>query len=776
MSRLKRLIVEIHDRSLWQVLLVYAGGSWAVLEAVAFFRDEYGLPGWLLTVVLVLLVVGLFVVVVLSFVPVEAVAAPTPAEVTPPTETEAGVAEAEAVAARRRVLTWRNAGFAFVGVLAVWGLVAAGWVVLGGTGYLLFRGAAAGFVEPEDCVVVAEFENETDRDALGLAVREAVVTDIWQTSYVTVLGDERLLETLGLMRLPDTTHVDQHLALEIASRENCPAVVAGTVAPLGTGYSLAATLLETETGDEVARLRETAADETEVIGVVERLAHLVRRHLGESLPSIRRSEPLERVTTSSLEALKSYSLASSGPMRRGDWAGAIRLLEQAVALDTAFAEAYRKLGSAYGNAGRGDEGYRSSNLAYRFRERLPERERLRIVGDYHWSRVWADSMVHYYELGLELYPNPDVWSNNLAIVYNGQYRFEDAVAVWLKLLARPTPGMEWQYAVELAQPARSLGRHGLADSALAIMRQKLPPGDPRLIETAAWNAYYAGDLMLVDSLARELEKDPRPGLALLGTDLRVLLAAMYGRMDQALALAADWLRFIELAWFVAGTPERALPNLDDARSQLTLGTGRPFEEYRDVGSIAWGYALAGDVQSARELLAVQDSLVENNDFNPIGSREYVLAVIALQEGRAEDAVQYFSRAKAAYYGYLWWENRALLAEAHAALGNFNEAIAQYDTLTGTYRLHDWDRYRYLQLLPLAHERLGSLYLEVGDTVAAARHLAEFIELWKDADPELLPRVARAQRLLAQLGAEEPGQASIPLRDHPRFQALLDKYE
>jgi hypothetical protein len=81
MSRLKRLIVEIHDRSLWQVLLVYVGGSWAFLEAVAFFRDEYGLPGWLLTVVLVLLVVGLFVVVALSFVPVEAVAAPTPAVV-----------------------------------------------------------------------------------------------------------------------------------------------------------------------------------------------------------------------------------------------------------------------------------------------------------------------------------------------------------------------------------------------------------------------------------------------------------------------------------------------------------------------------------------------------------------------------------------------------------------------------------------------------------------------------------------------------------------------
>jgi hypothetical protein len=211
MSRLKRLIVEIHDRSLWQVLLVYVGGSWAVLEAVALFRDEFGLPDWLFPVALFLLIVGAIIVVALSIVPVETASAPT--------ESDSGVAEVETVP-HHRFLTWRNAGFAFVGVLAVWGLVAAGWVVLGGTGFLLTRAAAADFVEPEDCVVVAEFENETNRDALGLAVREAVVTDIGQSPYVTVLEDIELRETLGLMRLPDTTYVDQGLALEIAS---CPA-------------------------------------------------------------------------------------------------------------------------------------------------------------------------------------------------------------------------------------------------------------------------------------------------------------------------------------------------------------------------------------------------------------------------------------------------------------------------------------------------------------------------------------------------------------------------
>jgi hypothetical protein len=228
MSRLKRLIVEAHQRSLWQALVVYVGASLGVLGTVDLFIEYLGLPRWLIWVAFSLLVMGLPVVIVISLAKEEVYGDEVPAE----------HAEAAAEEDRRlRVLTWRTAGFAFVGVLAVWGLVAAGWVVLGGTGYLLFRGAAAGFVEPEDCVVVAEFANETERPYFGLAMRGAVVTDIGQSSYVTVLWDERLRETLGLMRLPDTTRVDQRLALEIARRENCPAVVSGTVAPLGTGYS-----------------------------------------------------------------------------------------------------------------------------------------------------------------------------------------------------------------------------------------------------------------------------------------------------------------------------------------------------------------------------------------------------------------------------------------------------------------------------------------------------------------------------------------------------------
>lgn len=53
-------------------------------------------------------------------------------------------------------------------------------------------------------------------------------------------------------------------------------------------------------------------------------------------------------------------------------------------------------------------------------------------------------------------------------------------------------------------------------------------------------------------------------------------------------------------------------------------------------------------------------------------------------------------------------------------------------------------------LPVIHERLGQLYEAEGDVPKAAEHYRAFIKLWKNADPELRPRVAEVRRRLAKL--------------------------
>ena len=53
----------------------------------------------------------------------------------------------------------------------------------------------------------------------------------------------------------------------------------------------------------------------------------------------------------------------------------------------------------------------------------------------------------------------------------------------------------------------------------------------------------------------------------------------------------------------------------------------------------------------------------------------------------------------------------------------------------------------------SYRRLGELYEQRGDTAKAVEYYNEFVELWKDADPELQPQVEDVKRRLAALVGE-----------------------
>jgi tetratricopeptide (TPR) repeat protein len=176
-------------------------------------------------------------------------------------------------------------------------------------------------------------------------------------------------------------------------------------------------------------------------------------------------------------------------------------------------------------------------------------------------------------------------------------------------------------------------------------------------------------------------------------------------------------------------------------------------EYNALGHIANGYALAGYVAAAESILAQMDSLSNTGDFRPGAIGEQVRAVIALHEGRPEESLEHLRLARAAEYGLRHHPARLLMGDSYVALGRLADAVVQYDSLVSTYRLFYGDMATYGPLLPLAHERLGTTYLALGDTTLAVRHLAAFVELWQDADPELQPRVQDVKQRLARLVGE-----------------------
>jgi hypothetical protein len=58
-----------------------------------------------------------------------------------------------------------------------------------------------------------------------------------------------------------------------------------------------------------------------------------------------------------------------------------------------------------------------------------------------------------------------------------------------------------------------------------------------------------------------------------------------------------------------------------------------------------------------------------------------------------------------------------------------------------------------QYLAGTYKRLGELYEARGDRQKAVSYYTKFVELWKNADPELQPKVAEVRRSLARLDVE-----------------------
>ncbi len=744
---------RINRGTLWLVLGIYLLSAWLAYHVIRGLTEKLSLPGWVPGLAGALFILLLPVVLWAAFVRDIDEASGDGAE-RAAAGPEASAVDRSDEHGARRFFTWRNMALGGLSLFAIWGIVAAGWILFAFPG-LVLRAEAAGFFSANDRVVVAELEDQTEENALAIAVREAIITDLDGSSYLRVVDRGELREVFERMRLDEDVRLDASVAVEIARREGYPAVVAGSVAPLGTGYQLTARIVEASTGEVAVRLRETAANDAEVLGAAERLVRLVRRHLGESLGSLRRAPPLPNVTTASLEALELYARAQEMALA-GNELAAIPLGVQAVEIDSGFAAAHRALGIWYSNVGDPVAGMTHVDRAHRFGQRLIPRERYMTGALFHAYRGRLDSAAYYYGLAVERFPGLTAAINNLGDVYERMGRNEDARALYWQAVEQRVSAIN---LYNLASAERVLGRHAAADSTLRRLEQAFP-NTWLTWSTQAMNSFYAADFVRVEEVARGMAESQWPFPRSYGRWLQASVGAMHGRARSALALAdtsADHalefgsrpfsyqtLRVAVYTALAAGTPERARPLLEKLGPPQQLGAA-PLFEYWALGYVANGHAVAGDLSQARAILARMDSLAQAFDLSPPGIGDQVRAVIALQENRPAASLEHLRRARSREQGNLHYPSRLFLADTYAALGQLESAAAHYDTLTRTYGLDFRDLGTYGPLRPLAHERAGSVYLALGDTTTALRHLSAFVELWSQADSELQPRVEAARQ-------------------------------
>jgi tetratricopeptide (TPR) repeat protein len=724
------------------VLGVYAASAFGVLQVVDLLADNLGLPAWVFPSALALLVVGLPIILTTALV--QTASARVPAG--PP----------------RKWLTWRRALLGGVAAFTALGLSAGGYLALRAAGIGPFGSLVAkGEFEASDRILIADFHSAAGDSVLAGVLTEAFRIDLAQSSLVRTPDRAALQEALARMERDPASAIDFDLARELAQREGIPVVLAGEIGNAGPAFLLAVRLVATDDGRDLAAFRETARDSTELIPAIDRLSKKMRERMGESLRTIRQSEALAQVTTGSLPALRKYTQAVHALEVQSDRDRGIALLEEALRFDTAFAMAWRKLGVELGNAFEAqDRRLDAVTRAWNHRDRLTPRERYMTEGTYFSAMGDTRAAMRAYESLLEEWPTDYQALNNLAMAY-GELRDYVKEEELLRRAIDADSNAALQYR-NLVETQVLLGEFAEAEVTLRTGISRLSQAP--FVESIADLATARGDYDRADSLNRagleERKADPRYQAGRLR--MLAMTAALRGRLAEAEALWAEIdglnrgldqigrvlgsaINFALLDVRLMGDTAGAVRRIEAALARDPMDRLPVLERpYLDV---AYGYAVAGRTRLAQQHLAEYERLVDQR----LQDDAYVHAVrsaIALADGRPRDAVR---ESRLSDTGTCEACAAIDLGRAFVAAGEPDSAIAEYERY---FAIHDMYRIftDFLEMGP-ALQRLAEMHEAKGDAGAAATRYAELLELWRDADPVLQPRVAEVRRRLARLTAE-----------------------
>ena len=660
--------------------------------------------------------------------------------------------------------TWRRSLLSGAGAFGLLGLGTAGYMAMrllgiGPVGTLV----ASGVLAQRDRLVLADFENRTKDSTLGPSLTEALRVDLAQSGVIRLLDGAAVGQALVRMGRAPGTPLDPALARELAQREGAKAVVHGQIDPLGRGYVVSAELESAADGTALVSLRETAQDDGAIIAAVDRLSHKLRERIGESLKTIRSSDPLEQVTTRSLEALRKYSQG----VRASDAADMVRaatLLEEAIALDTTFAMAYRKLAVVLSNSGGAQSRISAAaTQAFRHRDRLTPFER-DLADAYYYTRVDYDpaKTEAAYRAALDQQPENGVALNNLALLFNSLRRFTEAESLAVRGLA--VAPNQWALYTNAGVAQIGQAKYAAAARTVALMEQRSPsnPLRPFLRAFLALAQRHYDSAEVGARAVAETSRDPTWQSSAAGTLAAINLVR--GKLGSSEAQARRAMAFdeqrgvpgkviddaVEIAVMdvhYRNAPDAARREVEEALRRHPLAS-IPAED-RPYLDLAWLYADAGHPDRARQLLAEYEATVPEGVRRGQPFRHGAAAQIAFAEGRFQDAIR----------GYRTWYDEDscavcglfLLGRAYEKAGQPDSALAVYEravTTPGYLRAFEEDA-----TLGPTYRRLAELYEERGQLDKARDYYGRFVDLWKDADPELQPIVRDVKQRLARLSAE-----------------------
>jgi eukaryotic-like serine/threonine-protein kinase len=584
-----------------------------------------------------------------------------------------------------------------------------------------------------DTIVLADLTNKTSDpvfdDTLDLALRY----EMEQTPYLNILGRDKVLGTLAELKLPPTTKQTSDLARQICSKTNSKLVISQSIGDAGNGYHLQIRALDCGSGATLGSEQADIDQRNEVVHELGVTAARLRAKLGEPADSLARfNQPLEKALSSSLEALQAATQGNKLSLA-GDAEGALKLYQRAIELDPNFAVIHERMGAAYLFLGNTELSEASYTRAYQLRDRLREKDRLAFEITYYTNVLgdWEKEYSSVLRL-LEIFPR-DVFAHaNLreAFVHLGQPgRAADEAAEVARL--RPTA----YYFGSAIQSIRFASRFNEAKSWLA-KADALKFDNSLIRRERLIVAFATGDRDNVEKILKEEEQGKYREDFLYE---HALIEIQQGRFhsaerlrEQALGSTPKASDADSLAIFSALEDAEAGKDAQ-ARSDESKAAGGLLDRN---SRIALAQALARSGRAA-ETGKLADQLSAERPEDTLVQHYFVPAIrAAIKLGQHDPAaaielLRGTVKYDLAFTGFDYLYPAYIRGLAYLELGDGRLAAAQFQKMIdnpGFTVRHVTGAVAWLQL--------GRAQKMMGDEAAARKSYETFLDLWKNADPDI----------------------------------------
>jgi serine/threonine protein kinase/tetratricopeptide (TPR) repeat protein len=624
------------------------------------------------------------------------------------------------------------------------------------TGVLYHRYRRPKALTERDTIVLADFANSTRDPVFDDTLKQTLSVALRQSPFLNVVSGGKVGATLKLMTRPEDTPLTPEVAREVCQRVGSQAYIAGDIAPLGNQYVIGLNAVNCHSGDTLAQEQATAPSKERVVDTLGDAAARLRGELGESLATVKKFDvPLSQATTSSLEALKAFSLGVRAGMQKST-TQSIAYYQRAVELDPNFAAAYRGLANNYASLAELGRASEYQGKAFENRAHSSEREKLAIAADYYrFVTGELDKSAQTYQEWIENYPRDDAAYSALGITYAslGQYdKAEEAHRQNLRLA--PEVGAPYMnlgnclLALQRFDEARQIAKTALARNFDDyILRNELYAvafigGDAQgMAEQAAWFQSQPDSEHF--GVALESDTQAYSGHLSKARDLTRQAIASAVRTDSK-ENAAIWQDNQALREAAFGNPAEARRN---AEAALKL---EPDSQSVQLEA-ALGFAMAGENARAESLARDLDhhfpldtqvqslwlpairAQLELNRKNPAAALNRLEASSRIDLGQ----IQFINNISCMYPAYI-------RGQVYLSAGKGNEAAAEFQKILDHSGIV-WNCWTGA----LARVGLARAYALAGETAKARAAYQDFFILWKDADADL-PVLKQAIPALARL--------------------------